>query len=271
MSFSQRFGFRPTKVDIQATDMDEDLRNGLWNILSLFCWNNMKGVWLPDCESVNLLCQKIWMHHFKKPIDEIDARWENTLFFLKTRFFESAWHEAYSFIEFVGGSLNDKDNFFKFCNKMLEQEMSAYRFIDEKLTPITDEQEIKEIEKSIDLSSSHIKEHLQRSLELLSDRKEPDYRNSIKESISAVESLVASQLNEKSGTLGKLLDKLEKDRGLHPALKKAFSSLYGYTSNKGGIRHALAEKDNVDFHDAKFMLVTCSAFINYVQGKSENK
>ena len=31
------------------------------------------------------------------------------------------------------------------------------------------------------------------------------------------------------------------------------------------------EKNNNDHHDAKFMLVVCSAFINYVEGKSEDK
>lgn len=31
------------------------------------------------------------------------------------------------------------------------------------------------------------------------------------------------------------------------------------------------EKDNNDFHDAKFMLVVCSAFINYVEGKAASE
>ncbi|VAX31463.1 hypothetical protein MNBD_NITROSPINAE05-986, partial [hydrothermal vent metagenome] len=50
-----------------------------------------------------------------------------------------------------------------------------------------------------------------------------------------------------------------------------FSSLYGYTSDEGGIRHALMESENVDFNDAKFMLVVCSAFINFVLGKTQSK
>ena len=34
-----------------------------------------------------------------------------------------------------------------------------------------------------------------------------------------------------------------------------------------GIRHALTENDKVDFHDAKFMLVVCSAFVNFVKAE----
>jgi hypothetical protein len=54
---------------------------------------------------------------------------------------------------------------------------------------------------------------------------------------------------------------------LHPALRDAFSKLYGYTSNADGIRHAMMDETTLSFSDAKFMLVTCSAFINYVLGK----
>jgi len=106
---------------------------------------------------------------------------------------------------------------------------------------------------------------------LLSDRNAPDYRNSIKESISAVESLVASVLKPEKGTLGQLIKRLEDEIGLHPALKQAFSSLYGYSSDEGGIRHALTEAERVDFNDAKFMLVVCSAFVNFVEGKMQNE
>ena len=73
--------------------------------------------------------------------------------------------------------------------------------------------------------------------------------------------------SEKS-TLGDALTKLEKEGNIHPALKSAFSSLYGYTSSSAGIRHSLIENDRpVDFHEAKFMLVTCTSFINYLLGR----
>jgi hypothetical protein len=52
--------------------------------------------------------------------------------------------------------------------------------------------------------------------------------------------------------------------GLHSALKKGFSSIYGYTSDNDGIRHALTQDSNCDQEDAKYMLVSCSAFVNYL-------
>jgi len=145
--------------------------------------------------------------------------------------------------------------------------VSAYRFINGLITRITEEHEVAEIEQALESSNGPVHKHIRRSLELLSDRKAPDYRNSIKEAISAVESLVILTLKAEKGTLGQLIKKLENEIGLHPALRTAFSNLYGYTSDQAGIRHALTEAEKVDFNDAKFMLVVCSAFINFVEGK----
>ncbi len=39
--------------------------------------------------------------------------------------------------------------------------------------------------------------------------------------------------------------------------------MYGYTSDEDGIRHALSCEDaSIDFATAKYMVVTCSAFVN---------
>lgn len=85
--------------------------------------------------------------------------------------------------------------------------------------------------------------------------------------ISAVESLVAEVTGDPKGTLGQMSNKLDGKVAIHAALKEAFKKLYGYTSDKDGIRHKLLDADTVDFHDAKFMLVTCCPFANYVHGK----
>jgi hypothetical protein len=42
------------------------------------------------------------------------------------------------------------------------------------------------------------------------------------------------------------------------------ATLYGYTSDEGGVRRAILESKTVGFTEAKFMLVTCPAFVNFV-------
>jgi hypothetical protein len=55
---------------------------------------------------------------------------------------------------------------------------------------------------------------------------------------------------------------------MHPALRKSLSALYGYTSDEQGIRHAMLDEPKLTAADAKFLLVACSAFINYMKEKA---
>jgi hypothetical protein len=52
-------------------------------------------------------------------------------------------------------------------------------------------------------------------------------------------------------------------------MKSGFGSLYGYTSDSQGIRHALLDKDapDVDEADALFMIGACAAFVSYLVNK----
>ena len=50
-------------------------------------------------------------------------------------------------------------------------------------------------------------------------------------------------------------------------MEKGFLALYGYTSDESGIRHGGIDFTNVNFEDAKYMLVSCSAFVNYLMEK----
>jgi len=148
--------------------------------------------------------------------------------------------------------------------------MSGWRFVGDEIAPITSDEEIAEIEKALEPigSLTPVTTHLRTALEFLSDKKSPDYRNSIKESISAVEAICRLTTGSSKATLGQALKVIKDKITLHPALEQAFSKLYGYTSDADGIRHSLLDEPNIHFEDAKFMLVSCSAFINYLKLKS---
>lgn len=162
-------------------------------------------------------------------------------------------------------------NFIKLLNSAFERLNFAYRIINDAIVEITSEQEIKTIEIAIDNSARNVKMHLNRALELYAQRPNGDYRNSIKESISAVEAFCREKTGE--NTLGKALNKLEKNGIVFPdVLKTAFEKLYAYTNQPdAGIRHALMDDTGVytpKAEEAIFMLVSCSAFINYLNKKA---
>jgi len=275
--FSERYGLKPVKDVFQVGSMDEDLRNGLWNVLDLFCFGDrlrkMTSAYVVAESSVGELCDAIWIYFFNEPRDEMPTNCQRLHYELKKRYFHFKWHEVYAFLELVVANDErlDEQEFIHACKYMLKRELSGWRFVGKVIAPIINEVEIAEIEEALDQTTplAGAKAHLSRALELLSDREDPDYRNSMKESISAVEAIAQMITGDPNATLGAALKKIDQSVELHPALNDGFMSIYGYASDADGIRHGSMEKSNLSFDDAKFMLVSCSAFVNYLIAKSQ--
>lgn len=269
MKFSEREGITQIRDSIQIEGMDSFLRNKIWNAYY--------NVIILEFRNFNQLYDKIWEDFFNFRIDE---RPDNSTLTaeIKHHFLNKKWYEVYNLVEFIASYEVDYNQvrnsvhhirFTERCNKALTEGGSAYRIISREVTLISDQVEINSIQEALKSKFSGVTEHLENALRLLSERENPDYRNSIKESISAVESICRIITNE--STLGKALKSLE-DSGvqIHRQLKNTFDKLYLYTNDKTtGIRHALMEEGySPDFDEAKFMLVSCSAFINYLKSKS---
>lgn len=277
IKFSQRIGEIELIKPLQFESIDNDLKNGLWNLVIFYVLNNLKNEYFYYKEKdLRFFCQDLWHNFYKLPVDTIPSHNIMAEKFIRDKFFNGKWFEAYDLIEYLAkldlGSFISQ-TFIQSVNRLLEQEFSAYRFIDGLISPISNKIEIEELEVAIlqtyqftSLNGANI--HLTSALEKLSDKKNPDYRNSIKESISAVEAICRKLTGE--STLGKALNALEsKGILIDEQIKNGFDKIYASTNNKqSGIRHAIIEKHkNPDFDDAKFMLVICSSFINLLIGK----
>lgn len=215
----------------------------------------------------------LWINYFKWQIDTLEDYWQSTYAQIRKYFFQCEWYEVYDFVEYIATEYPNylgNTNFIDSCNIVLDREVSAYRFVGTKIAEVTSELEISEIEEALKAENypKPVVSHLEQALNLLADRKSPDYRNSIKESILAVEATCQLITGNSKATLGQVLGEIEKKVDIHPALKSSFSKLYGYTSDADGIRPALLEESNLNFEDAKFILVSCSAFINYLKSKA---
>lgn len=279
MRFSQRIGIKSVRQSLQIESIDTVLENRLWNnfLNDFFGHIDSYDSYGGESDQVKI-CKIIWEEFFEQRTDEIPSYSSGGVYVngvlnsIKEWFFKSEWFEKYDFLEFI--SLLDfkvtRTQFTESCNSTLERESAGYRIVEQNIVQMTSEEEIQAIEEAINSSNSmkSVETHLRTALEYLSNRENPDYRNSIKESISAVESFCIIMTGDSTATLGKALNRIEKSHKIHGALKTAFSALYGYTSDSGGIRHSLLEDDiNVSMEDAKFMLVSCSAFINYLKTK----
>lgn len=274
MRFSERYGYKPVREIIQKESMDDELKNRVWSCL----YNHFFDMYQSSYTYQIYYAPKIkllWQNYFKKPIDTLPSSPFDATEQFRKFFNSSKWYEIYDLIEEIikiYPQLSQfKPTFLNELNTILEEEKSAYRIVNAEVIEITSEQEIQSIEQALENTNpySGVQQHLNQSLKLMSDRQNPDYRNSIKESISAVESICKIVTNDEKATLGKALKIVEDKFGLHPALKGSLSQLYGYTSDADGIRHAMLEESNLSYIDAKFMLVACSNFINYLIEKTK--
>jgi hypothetical protein len=285
--FSERKGYVKVSDAFQKDGINDALLISLWNALLIHLWNRDGYIYTqygrPIIEEFG---KGLWIHFFKKPVDtmpEIRSSFSGgghggpILEEIRIFFFNAKWFLVYDFIEFTCQFHSNAPGFAGLpdaINQVLEREMAGYRLISGKIVDITDEQEIQMLEEALqenDQKFSGVVEHLQRALELFADRKNPDYRNSIKESISAVESMMKVITGNPQASLEDGLNYLKKNGKLpaHQALHGGWKKLYGYTSDAGGIRHALiADQDSgLGIDEARYFLLSCTSFTNYLKTK----
>ncbi|MFA6571989.1 MAG: hypothetical protein WCT77_12225 [Bacteroidota bacterium] len=278
MNFSQRIGEKPAFKEIQLHQIDSELRITLWNIVKMSYLDFLDKAKHSRMSIFRAFAFTTWFNFYKLPVDQISIYDSDIEKFIRHRFFNDKWFEIYDFIEFIINiDFNEdiKTEFIKTLNNALEKEFSGYRIINNIVAPISNQIELEEVANSISNTNNltaleGVNIHMNSALEFISDKKNPNYRNSIKESISAVESTCRVITGE--STLGKALDKFEtKGLIINNQLQAGFEKIYAYTNDKDtGIRHAIVEQANEpDFEDAKYMLVSCSSFINYLIGKAE--
>lgn len=280
--FSDRNSIQPENAEIQLYEFDERTRNAISTAISYVINTICERIYMHSVEQnkqqfcrfvlSDIYAQKIdygSSYNFEGVIEIIEetiscSNYDSILTVIEA--IAQFWNKGYGYI------IEEKLDItiFELFNNVFEREYVGYRFVKDRITTITDKNEIESINEAICNEYKAVNEHLEKSLEKLSDRNNPDYENSIKESICAVEAICEIITDSKGGqaTLGNMLKKLE-DRGvnIHGALKEAFNKLYGYTSDSKGIRHAGdIGGPNATFEEAKFMLVSCSAFINYLKG-----
>jgi hypothetical protein len=294
LPFSQRMGFRGKPIDLQTINLN--LRNDLWNAYFTIFLDRALNVGVAKAKSIDEqrgyveFNAFIWTNFLKYKIDDfpdpLKERFNiDSSLALKNairQFFDNAdWLDVFELIEFIlslNGSLSEDVRTFKeMVNDGLKSENSIYRVIDTKFEPITSQQEIDEVENVGNHTQatsilSGIKNHWEKALECFGQKPNPDIQNTIKESISMVEA-IATVIEPEAKSLGGALKKLEEKGQLDGALKSGFSSIYGYTSNKDGIRHAqkFDTRSDLDLEDARYFLISCSAFTNYLIEKARKQ
>ena len=269
--FSDRNGIRPENQTMQLNDLDYNTRVSLSNRISCFITDKIAQSTSQQFFSRHLLSNCFHYqvdysgyYDFRNVIKDC----------IEKPIMEEPFDLVFTLLEFLIHTFRKLyylESFEEIINSIFTKEYVGYRVVNHIIVRITDSEEITAINDAIN-SENAVGIHLEKALSLLSDRNNPDYENSIKESISAVEAMCNLFANTNNATLSKVLEIIRKKKSIHPALLQAFEKLYGYTSDAKGVRHSGdLGGSNSTFEEAQFMLVACSAFVNYLKGCSSYK
>lgn len=244
--FSERKGIKHFSDMVQVNSLNERTRNKLYSVISesfdeLYVDYNGN---LKD-EFVEYLYKEIFSKTERDiPMWGNEYNYDEIFNTIYSIIIEYDYTDIFTFIEGIiiffdiadratYHRYNYKDEYIEAISNVFKVENVNYRIIDGKFTDIIDEEQIKSIEDTLNSPYKVVSEHYSKAIEQLYSVK--DYANSIKESISTVEAM-CQIINGGKETLGKALNSLKIE--IHPALKNAYSSIYGYTSDENGTRHA---------------------------------
>ena len=262
---------------MQLEQLSDDLRRDIWSVLF---------GWLVDARLSTSLghffsgekerfIQRVLSKHERRPEDEIETTYEDILRHFKSIVLQRPFNVVLDLLEIIVNDRNFGKHFAGEARDMFELSGAPY-WLDVahnpyRFHPRSSQEQGQAVQQAIQtLHESKMDgatTHLRQAAEHLNAGQ---YADSISDSIHAIES-VARQIDPKANrTLGPALASLEQAGVIkHPALKDAFSKLYGYTSNEQGIRHALIDKSvaDVGLDEAIFMYGACASFAEYLAQK----
>ena len=281
LTFSERYGYEQLPEPMALEQLSDGLRREIWNRLRGNLLKNRKvrsaTGYYYFAQEFKRFIERLFGKLLKLPEDEISTGYEDVLGLFKRTILEGRFDQLLSLIELTA---NDDSVDSRFAGKIAELFDShaaaywldvirkPYRFFPRSSPEqgYAVQQALKTVE---DRGMTGASAHLRKAAGFINTQRYPD---AISNSILAVESVARIIDPKAENTLGPALKSLEKAGVInHPALKEAFSKLYGYTNNEQGIRHALLDKGSaaVELDEAVFMFGACASFAAYLVNKHQ--
>ena len=300
LTFSQRFGYEALPGPMQLEKLSNTLRREIWGatreFLIVFRGSSNLGGYYFNNETICRFIENILGGHLGLAHDEIqlgysDVEEQVKAILLKAKFnkvldlIENITNQPYERIASSGEGVmasrnrekfhDSRENLINTYRRQFEEQAAAY-WLDTSKRPYkffprsTMEQGYavrQALETVEDRGMTGASAHLRKAAGFINTQQ---YPASILNSILAVESVARTIDPKAEKTLTPALKSLEKAGMInHPALKEAFSKLYGYTNDEEGIRHALLKENSPDvgLDEAMFMFGACASFAAYLVSK----
>jgi hypothetical protein len=274
LTFEQAEGAMPLPSQLQLREVSKQLRSLLWSAVHRYLADDtVRNNYGPDflADTWATILQDVHVYRQHRMIDDFENNARELIKETRYVFERGTYLQIFGWLEFVLKHPACPNDFADNIQSTLVYCQAAYRIVDKQvICPIASDAEHATAVKALaDVSDNRFngaRAHLNNAASHLTAGK---YADSVRESIHAVEA-VGRTLDPTADILSKALKKLEQKISIHPAMKNGFTSLYAYTSDEKGIRHALLDDSTakVDETDAMFMFGACASFVSYLIGKA---
>ena len=269
LTFSQAYGYEELPQALKLEEISDGARTMLWSVLFDFVKQESYGHRVSGNWRTILVFLHIMYH--ERPVDEFDDSMRKFIDGYKQEFMSGRFNKIFDLLLAIMRHPECSQDFIRIVADVFKEFRLAY-VVDVGPPPTiypaaTKEEGAAILQATAELGAARLTgavNHLRKAADCINQGDPP---GAVRESIHAVES-TARSFDPNAKTLGQALQSLEEAVGLHPALKRAFSKLYGYTSDEDGVRHAeVFGNANVGQDEAVFMLGACASFSSYLARK----
>ncbi len=281
LSFSQRVGEVTLPDAMKLGNVSRQFRAALWRVVYKRIKAETNTFWGDTYDDDSSISAYIALYQEKIRevyYDEVKRRPSAQLRLMKQTITESSYHDVLTLIEFfLRLSVATKDNKFRqILLRLFELTPIAYFVDNRNIAPTTCPRQDQISGETVAAAMMDIRKgglsgpekHLTKAAEFINEGR---YSDSIVQSAHSIESVARNIAPDDCKTLGPALKSLERNGILnHPSLREAFSKLYGYTSDKQGLRHAILKEGGrpPDVDEAVFFYGACACFTAYLTKKS---
>ena len=256
--FSEEMGLVPEKP-IQIKELDARSRVRIWNFIKNIDFPEDRWKYVVDKIGKPVEDKDIYNYQVvEKLLNNSNTEWYVYYDVLEIL------HDVYSQDESAKVDYSRAYSFQTSVNNLMKELRTEYKMQNGRFIRIGCEMDGEEIETALNTPTDVVRDHLNKAVDSYSRRDIPDYANTERESIMALESL-SNVLVGKKLDLNKAIDEMEKrGKKLHSALKDAIKKLYAYASDEDGVRHGGIDVSNVNEEEARLIMVVSSAVVNFM-------
>lgn len=269
LSFLQAECFEDLPRQLKRGEMPRKFRLELWRAVDTRIFEEARPDPFQDLPPWHDLSVDVWVEYMGNLHDEHGPGFLSET--LKETLVSGSWEKVFDLLTFLVRYETCPSELHADIDKLLVKHCMAYRLNTDKeptFIPVSTPEEGEAAQDAMHvvaesgIDGAHT--HLRGAADAMNRGR---FADSVRESISAAESVARVISGKEKGKFSVALGELKKNKAFpHKALHDAFSALYGYTSDEKGIRHSLLEKGdaNVGEEEAQFMFGACASFCSYL-------